>query len=136
VRRVICQDYLVGFCAKGKDCPFGQCVLAPPSCPSLPPSLTSLTPLLALARSPKFEPEPEPPLSSTRIPDVSGARFLPEATFRLYRKDWLEHAADPSGRSGAGGGGGFGGGGGMGGGRRDMRCVNACSLFRFPSSKH
>ncbi|GAA5836439.1 hypothetical protein JCM9279_000392 [Rhodotorula babjevae] len=93
VRRVICQDYLVGFCAKGKDCPFGH---------------------------PKFEPEPEPPLSSSRIPDVSGARFLPEATFRLYRKDWLEHAADPSGRSGAGGGGFGGGGGGMGGGRRDL----------------
>ncbi|GAA5985258.1 hypothetical protein JCM10908_002589 [Rhodotorula pacifica] len=108
VRRVMCPDYLVGFCKKGKDCQFGHA---------------------------KFEPEPEPPASSTRIPDVSGARFLPEATFRLYRKDWLEHAADPTGRSGSGaadwgngagggqrgaagggGGGGMGGMGGMGGG--------------------
>ncbi|BGP26711.1 cleavage and polyadenylation specificity factor subunit 4 [Rhodotorula toruloides] len=118
VRRVMCPDYLVGFCAKGKDCPFGHA---------------------------KFEPEPEPPASSTRIPDVSGARFLPEATFRLWRKDWLEHAADPTGRSGSGaanwgsdrggggGGGGYGGGGGGGGGmggdggqrggRRDLATV-------------
>lgn len=145
VRRVICQDYLVGFCAKGKDCPFGQCV-APPLSPPLPspPSLLLLSlpaqqPQLTTSfttLSPKFDPEPDPPLSSTRIPDVSGARFLPEATFRLYRRDWLEHAADPTGRSGAGGGGfgggGGGGGGGMGGGggggRRDMRCVFCFSL--------
>ncbi|KAG0661065.1 RNA-binding component of cleavage and polyadenylation factor [Rhodotorula mucilaginosa] len=95
VRRVMCPDYLVGFCKNGKDCPYGHA---------------------------KFEPEPEPPASSTRIPDVSGARFLPEATFRLYRKDWLEHAADPTGRSGSGAqdwnrdGGGGGGGGNRGGG--------------------
>ncbi|KAK4049590.1 RNA-binding component of cleavage and polyadenylation factor [Microbotryomycetes sp. JL201] len=68
IRQVICTDYVVGFCRRGPECPFGH---------------------------PKFEPEPEPALSSTRIPDVSGARFLPEATFRLKRKDWLEHAADP-----------------------------------------
>ncbi|GAA5954356.1 hypothetical protein JCM10213_005360 [Rhodosporidiobolus nylandii] len=101
VRRVPCPDYLVGFCKKGRECELGH---------------------------PFFDPAPPPPMSSTRIPDVSGARFLPEATFRLYRPDWLAHAADPTGRSGAGaanwgGGGGGGGAGGGGGGRRDMSQV-------------
>lgn len=67
--------------------------------------------------SPKFEPEPDPPNSATRIPDVSGARFLPEASFRLHRKDWLDFAADDKsqrGGGGGGGGGGYGGGGGSG----------------------
>ncbi|GAA5995682.1 hypothetical protein JCM5350_006639 [Sporobolomyces pararoseus] len=75
VRSVVCPDYITGFCQLGRDCPLGH---------------------------PKFDAEPEPPTSSTRIPDVSGARFLPEATFRLYRKDWLEFASDPTGRSGTG----------------------------------
>ncbi|KAM0750548.1 hypothetical protein T439DRAFT_301456 [Meredithblackwellia eburnea MCA 4105] len=83
VRKTMCPDYLVGFCEKGPTCPLGH---------------------------PKFDPDPDPPSSSTRIPDVSGARFLPEATFRLNRPDWLAFAADT--RSGTGGAGGAGGGGG------------------------
>ncbi|GAA5831944.1 hypothetical protein JCM3766R1_000166 [Sporobolomyces carnicolor] len=75
IRSVVCPDYVTGFCRLGRDCPLGH---------------------------PKFDAEPEPPASSTRIPDVSGARFLPEATFRLHRKDWLEFASDPTGRSGTG----------------------------------
>ncbi|SCZ87516.1 BZ3500_MvSof-1268-A1-R1_Chr2-2g04982 [Microbotryum saponariae] len=79
IRKVACPDYIAGFCSKGPDCRLGH---------------------------PKFEPEPEPPSSSTRIPDVSGARFLPEATFRLHRKDWLDFAADPNHKTNFGGGGG------------------------------
>ncbi|GAA5941371.1 uncharacterized protein JCM15063_006077 [Sporobolomyces koalae] len=75
IRSVICPDYVTGFCRLGRECPLGH---------------------------PKFDAEPEPPASSTRIPDVSGARFLPEASFRLYRKDWLDFASDPTGRSGTG----------------------------------
>lgn len=69
VRKFVCEDYLVGFCRKGPECEKGH---------------------------PRFDPEPDPPLSSTRIPDVGGARFLPEASFRLYRPDWLAFAADIS----------------------------------------
>lgn len=136
VRRVVCPNYLIGFCPKGPECPLGQYVSLSVSL-SLSQSDSALTssllppfrlsPRPRLSNSPKFEPEPDPPSSSTRIPDVSGARFLPEATFRLHRKDWLAWAADPSGGGGGGGRGG-GGGGGYGGDRpgfvkRDLRCV-------------
>lgn len=87
--------------------------------------------------SPRLEPETSYPTSSTRIPDVSGARFLPEASFRVHRQDWLSFAADdrsqrPMGggggsahfSGGGGGGGGWqGGGGGGGGGGKDLSTV-------------
>lgn len=116
--------------------------LPPPPLPLSQPAFSKLT---CFNHSPKFEPEPDPPASATRIPDVSGARFLPEASFRLNRPDWLAFAADDKtqrpgggdrgggggGYSGGGGGGRGGGGGGGGGGRTDLRLVSlSFCLFR------
>ncbi|ORY78020.1 hypothetical protein BCR35DRAFT_342403 [Leucosporidium creatinivorum] len=84
IRRVVCPDYLIGFCAKGPECPFGH---------------------------PSFDPPPDPPSSSTRIPDVSGAR----------------------GRGG--GGGGYGGGGG-GYGDRPKRDVSQIDCYRCGQKGH
>ena len=73
---------------------------------------------------------PDPPASSTRIPDVSGARFLPEATFRLHNDYWLAFAADEKNQrimqnisSIQNQGGGAGGGGGGYTGKRDLSQV-------------